>query len=158
MLCRQFSFKCIKVESTCSYECWCLLQALESYIDLTLVEAVVMCLTRLQPLLRSVGLKKSDIFSPLTFFYIFLFERCVWIRNIKIKPGITGWFWCKIIFKLLNLVHWKILISDTSHCCFHEIQTFKHWRGVLSNTARAACVTCVDTFCLEQTLVSTSSF
>ena len=30
-------------------------QALESYIDLTLVEAVVMCLTRLQPLLRSVS-------------------------------------------------------------------------------------------------------
>jgi hypothetical protein len=33
----------------------CILQALESYIDLTLVEAVVMCLTRLQPLLRSVS-------------------------------------------------------------------------------------------------------
>ena len=30
-------------------------QALESYIDLTLVEAVVMCLTRLQPLLRAVS-------------------------------------------------------------------------------------------------------
>ncbi|XP_025089024.1 neurofibromin-like isoform X9 [Pomacea canaliculata] len=30
-----------------------MMKALESYIDLTLVEAVVMCLTRLQPLLRS---------------------------------------------------------------------------------------------------------
>ncbi len=32
-----------------------LVKALESYTDLTLIEAIVMCLTRLQPLLRHVS-------------------------------------------------------------------------------------------------------
>lgn len=32
-----------------------LVKALESYTDLTLIEAIVMCLTRLQPLLRPVS-------------------------------------------------------------------------------------------------------
>jgi len=32
-----------------------LVKALESYTDLTLIEAIIMCLTRLQPLLRQVG-------------------------------------------------------------------------------------------------------
>jgi len=31
-----------------------LVKALESYTDLTLIEAIIMCLTRLQPLLRQV--------------------------------------------------------------------------------------------------------
>ena len=33
----------------------CVLQALESYTDLTLIDAIIMCLTRLQPLLRQVA-------------------------------------------------------------------------------------------------------
>lgn len=33
-----------------------ILQALESYMDLTLIEAAVMCLTRLQPMLKPVSM------------------------------------------------------------------------------------------------------
>lgn len=37
-----------------------LVKALESYTDLTLIEAIIMCLTRLQPLLRPVCIVVSQ--------------------------------------------------------------------------------------------------
>ena len=46
----------------CLYVCFCLrvvFKALESYTDLTLIEAIIMCLTRLQPMLRPVTHKHT---------------------------------------------------------------------------------------------------
>jgi len=47
-----------------------LVKALESYTDLTLIEAIIMCLTRLQPLLRQVGSCICNTACMVVLFYL----------------------------------------------------------------------------------------
>lgn len=47
-----------------------LVKALESFNDIVLLEAIVMCLTRLQPLLRPVRFRHSKQYTSIVFFLL----------------------------------------------------------------------------------------
>ena len=71
-----------------------LVKALESYTDLTLIEGIVMCLTRLQPMLRNVSTVKV-IYPELILSNVYMHGKYSNTKNFSMfQKGALGDFVC----------------------------------------------------------------